>query len=363
MVPGDLGSGDFDLEEEGEGAAGGVEAIVGLLEHHRLGTVDDVGGHLDPSICGQTVHEHRRRIGERHHVGVDGVALELLHPLLLLGLLAHRHPGVGVDGMGSGDRLRRPMRLFDRCGTEQRESLEFGQRGRKADRTRKSDVHAQQRRHLGQRPGDVVEVSDIRHGLSSEIAEALLHRQRIGERLQRVRVIGQHVDHRNIDDRRHSGDGGMIEHPRSDERVVSLHHLRDVLDRLASVEADLLTSRVDRMTSQLRHRHLHRVTGAVGRLLEDQCGPTTGKRPTQRFDRCLGERQDLANLAGSEVGDVEQVPSHDSGPVGSIADSSEAAIIATASSTSSSVTVIGGTSRNVVGVTALTINPSPSRSL
>jgi len=97
------------LEEEGEGAAGGVEAIVGLLEHHRLGSVDDVGRHLDPAIGGQTVHEHRRRIGERHHVGVDGVALELLHPLLLLGLLAHRHPGVCVDRVRSGDCVCRSM--------------------------------------------------------------------------------------------------------------------------------------------------------------------------------------------------------------------------------------------------------------
>jgi hypothetical protein len=58
-------------EHESEGAAGGVEPVVGLLEHHALWPVDHLGRHLDSAVGGQAVHEHRRRIGERHHVGVD----------------------------------------------------------------------------------------------------------------------------------------------------------------------------------------------------------------------------------------------------------------------------------------------------
>ena len=71
--------------------------------------------------------------------------------------------------------------------------------------------------------------------------------------------------------------------------VVALHDPGDVLDRLADVEADLLAARVDGMTTELDDGHLHRVTGAVRRLLEDQRDALAGERATERVDRALGE--------------------------------------------------------------------------
>ncbi len=72
-------------------------------------------------------------------------------------------------------------------------------------RAGEADVHAEQRGDLGQRPGDVVVVADVGDGLAGQVAEALLHRQRVGEGLERMRVVGQHVDHRDVDDRRPFG--------------------------------------------------------------------------------------------------------------------------------------------------------------
>jgi hypothetical protein len=67
--------------------------------------VDDVGGHLHSAVGGQAVHEHRVVGRRRHHLDVHHVALELLAAQLLLGLLPHRHPRVGVHRVGPGDGI------------------------------------------------------------------------------------------------------------------------------------------------------------------------------------------------------------------------------------------------------------------
>ena len=66
------------------------------------------------------------------------------------------------------------------------------------------------------------------------------------------------------------------------------------------------------------------------------------------------EIEDGSELAGVQVGDVEQLARRHF---------SAAAMIATASSSSASVTLIGGASRIAVGVTALVTSPRPSRSV
>ena len=85
-----------------------------------------------PAIGRQAVHEDRLRVGQGHHVGVDRVALELLQAFLLLGFLTHRHPRVGVHGMGAFDGLGRAGRLLDRCRPEQAEPFEFRRAGRRS---------------------------------------------------------------------------------------------------------------------------------------------------------------------------------------------------------------------------------------
>ncbi len=158
---------------------------MALLEDDALRAVDHIGRDLEAAVGRQAVHEHRRRIGERHHRGVDREALERPPARVLVVLLAHRHPRVGVHGVGTAHRLAGPWRQLDRCRAEHVDPLQLGFVGIETRRAAEPDVHAEHRRHLGQRAGDVVVVADIGDGLAGEIAEALLHRQRVGERLQR----------------------------------------------------------------------------------------------------------------------------------------------------------------------------------
>ena len=81
--------------------------------------------------------------------------------------------------------------------------------------------------------------------------------------------------------RGHPLDHRVIEDARREHRVVAGHHAGDVLDRLADVEADLLATRVHRVTAELDDGHLHRLAGAVGRLLEDQRDAQTGEHGRQ----------------------------------------------------------------------------------
>ncbi len=94
-------------------------------------------------------------------------------------------------------------------------------------------------------------------------------------------AIGQHVDDGDVDGRGEALDDRVLEDPRRDQRVVPLEDATDVLDRLAHVEADLLAPRVHRVAAELDDRDLHRVTGAVGWLLEDQRGTLPGQRATE----------------------------------------------------------------------------------
>ena len=103
-----------------------MHPIVSLLEHDRLRSVDHLGGHFEAAVGRQAVHEDRSRGGERHHVGVDGVALELLPALFLLRFLTHRHPRVGVDRVGAPDGVGRTMGLLDVALADQPQPFQLG---------------------------------------------------------------------------------------------------------------------------------------------------------------------------------------------------------------------------------------------
>ncbi len=255
--------------------------------------------------------------------------------------------------------------LDDVAVTDHREAFQFDLVRVETCRTCETHVHAEQQRDLRQRTSHVGVVADVGDGSPDERAEPLTHRQRVGERLQRVGPVGEHVDDRDgsavgVHRRDHPLDGRVLEDAGCDHGVVTGHDPSDVLHRFSRVEADLLAAGVDRVTAELHHCHLHRVAGSVGRLLEDQRGALAGERCAERLDRGVGDVEDRVDLVDREVGDVEQVARHQ---VASwICVASASAIIATASSISSSVTVIGGSSRMVVAFTALTMSPASSRS-
>ena len=106
--------------------------------------------------------------------------------------------------------------------------------------------------------------------------------------------------------RRQALDDRVLEHAGGDQGVVPLHDPGDVLDRLARVESDLLAACVHGMPAELGDRHLHRVAGAVGGLLEDQCHALSGQWRTERGDGPAGELEHESQLVGREIDDVEQ---------------------------------------------------------
>ena len=233
---------------------------------------------------------------QRHQVAIDGEPLERLLAGRLVVLLAHRDPRVGVHGVRPLDHDRRAIRHGDAATAEQQQPIQLGVIGPVAERARQVDLGAEQQAGLGEGAGDVVVVADPRHDPAVERPQHLLHGQGVGERLERVRAVGEHVDDGHGGDGNHPLEQLVGEHPGGDDGVVALEDPHDVLERLAHVDADLLATRVDRVSTELDDGHLHRLAGAVGRLLEDQRRAEALERPAELVRRAGRQIEDGAQL-------------------------------------------------------------------
>ena len=144
----------------------------------------------------------------------------------------------------------------------------------------------------------------------------------------------------------------MFENTSSEHCVVARHDARHIFGRLAHVDTHFLAARVHRVPTQLHHRHLHGLAGAVGRFLEDERYTLTGQHMRQ-----IGAFRQLQNslqLGCAEVGDVEEMARHG----GHFTKSARVRVrMATASSISATETLSGGARRNAVPVTALVTRP------
>ena len=83
-----------------------MQPVLGLVEDRRLRAVDDLLGDLLAVVRRQAVQDERLLPGLAHEIRVDAVAGEVAPPPLVLGLLAHRRPDVGVEHVRAGDRAR-----------------------------------------------------------------------------------------------------------------------------------------------------------------------------------------------------------------------------------------------------------------
>src|SRR2546425_10691041 len=88
-------------EEPGQDRLLRVQAVLGLIEHDRLGPVDHLVGDLEPSMGRQAVHHDRVLLRVVDEGRVDLVEAEHLLAFLLLLLLAHRDPDIRVDDVGA----------------------------------------------------------------------------------------------------------------------------------------------------------------------------------------------------------------------------------------------------------------------
>ena len=78
----------------------GVEPVLGLVEDHAVGALDDLVGDLLSPVGGEAVHHNACGLGDGQQLVVDLVGLEQLDGVLLRGLVAHGDPGVGVQHIG-----------------------------------------------------------------------------------------------------------------------------------------------------------------------------------------------------------------------------------------------------------------------
>ena len=88
-----------------------------------------------------------------------------------------------------------------------------------------------------ERRGDVVAVADVREPATLERAEVLAQREQVGERLARVRDVGEQVDDRDVDRVGHALEHLVVEHARRDHRAHARERAGDVLGGLAVVDA------------------------------------------------------------------------------------------------------------------------------
>ena len=79
-----------------------VQAVFGLVEHHRLRAVDHLVGDLLAAMRGQAVHEDRIILGQRHQLRIDLIGLEHVVAVFAV-LVAHRDPRIGDDAIDAAD--------------------------------------------------------------------------------------------------------------------------------------------------------------------------------------------------------------------------------------------------------------------
>ena len=86
--------------------------------------------------------------------------------------------------------------------------------------------------------------------------------EQVGQRLERVGLVAQHVDHRYRADSGHAFHHGVVEHPGADGRVVTGQGAGNVLGGLPLIDAHLSPGDGHRVAAELHHGHLHGVPGA-----------------------------------------------------------------------------------------------------
>ena len=179
-----------------------------------------------------------------------------------------------------------------------------------AGRAGDPDVHGGERAGLHQRVRDVVAVADVGHGDVLELAEVLLQREQVGERLARMVVIGQRVDHRH---RRRGGDRFDVrlrERADDDRRAVGGQDARRVGDRLAAAELELVGAQHDRHRPEPVDGRLDRDARARRRLGEVARDRLAAQRLVPAARPPLhrgGELEQLLELTRAQVGDAQQV--------------------------------------------------------
>src|SRR4051812_27341710 len=209
--------------------------------------------------------EHDRAVGRARQQGlVEPVRREQLAARRRLGLVvAHAHPDVGVERVRA---LGRSGGVARGAGAVRGVALVRPQLGRRRD----DDLHPRQGAEQHQRVRHVVAVADVDEPHPVEPAEPLAQRQQVGERLARVVLRREHVDHRHARVRGELLDHRVRSGANADGVNEARQYERGVAPGLAAGDLRLALAQQRGMPAELVHAHLEREPCARRRLVEDQ---------------------------------------------------------------------------------------------
>ena len=135
----------------------------------------------------------------------------------------------------------------------------------------------------------------------------------VGQRLARVRVVAQRVDHRDAAVARHLLDVAVLEDARGDDVHVAAEDAREVADGLALAELDFALAEGGRVAAELGHGHLERDARAQRRLLEEHAErlPLEDRPeapfPRQRLLLAGGDVENLQDVLERRAGDADEM--------------------------------------------------------
>ena len=112
-------------------------------------------------------------------------------------------------------------------------------------------MHPGQRPEQCQRAGHVVAVADVGDAQALERSVGLSQREQVGERLARVMVLGQHVDHRHRAVLRQLLEQLIGPRPHADRGDMTREHDRGVAHRLAAGELELIGAEHHRLSARI----------------------------------------------------------------------------------------------------------------
>ena len=258
-----------------------------------------------------------------HQLCGDRIAGKIRSSLGCFAFFAHGSPHIGIDRIGSLNSLGRIGHAVRSrrtgLGSQHRKHRRhiFGVEA-VIGRAGNAKVRPHHRASQSQRPGHIVGGSYICHLFACETRWHVGWRQtpllrqshKVGQGLQRVRLIRQQIHHRH---RRSSGElcqHLVAEDAQPHDAVIAAESASDVGDGLSHAELYLVWADDERMPAQLHYRHLHRVARASRRLLKheraaaplQQRRKLTAHRQTQHFHELGGcEVVNLQEVAGLDI--------------------------------------------------------------
>src|SRR5580704_12074333 len=335
-----------------------MQPVLGLIEHDRARSVEHVIGDFLAAMCRQAMHDERALARILHQRVVDLESLEVAPALRSLFLAAHRGPGVGVNDVG----------VLDRGGRIVGERADFLVAQPRHERllrlvafgTREAQLETRQRGCLDPALRQVEAVTHEGDTHLAEIAsEALPQRHQIGQQLARMKQIGEAVDDGHGRFARQL-DRGLVREGANHDQINRARNVpRDILDRLALADTDIVWREINRMPTKLRHASLEGDASPQRRLLKyhRERPPAQVRMLESNFELGLeprAERQQAVEFSRRERAEIEEVAFQLAAHFGIGAFLNAFSMIARPASASSRVRFSGGNNLSTLPAVPLT---------